>query len=338
MSSSHYATLGVSNSADVAEIKRAYRKLSLATHPDKTKSDSGEEFAKISEAYHVLSDPEKRREYDNPPLIDVDLFADLFRGRQWKTNTNINHPSPVAPSHSVHRVKFSLEDFYAGKTCKIAISRKVRCRGCQGEGGKSRREVSCLGCGGRGVRVSGRGGGYGTVSMQTCIQCRGVGTRVAFEETCSVCTSMGVVRERAVVEAKFEPGAHPGDRVILKEMGDYEPGRPVGDVIVVVIGKSHPTFERNKDILRCRINISLKQSLCGFSLNVTHLDGREIEIHSASEVVTPPGHKFVVPGEGIPRGHGHLEITVGVDFSTIKKNIPAPVSRRLAECLDVISL
>lgn len=298
---SHYATLGVSRNARPVEIKAAYRKLCLATHPDKTGGGSGEEFAKISEAYQVLSDPQKRLQYDNPPLIDVDLLSHLFRRRRGDDDVPVSNTSS-----STHRITLALEDFYSGKICKFAISRKVKCPECGGNGGKSRNVVSCLACNGRGARVSGRGG-FGTVSMQMCMQCRGEGTRTVYGKSCRKCKTLGVVRERLVAEAKFEPGAHPGDRVILKGFGDFEKG----DVVVVAVEKSHQSFERDGDILKCVLNISLKQSLCGFSKSITHLDGRVLEISCPD--VTPPGKKIVVPGEGIPRGHGHLEVTVHVD-------------------------
>ena len=329
MVKSHYEVLGVPKSASADQIKKSYRKLSLTHHPDRGGDE--EEFKKVSEAYQILSDPEKKNNYDNPfdkfftggfPVRDSDnLFNSLFGFRAPKTSQtskNINH-----------KVLLTLEDFYVGKTCKFAISRKVQCRECDGEGGWGKKQANCLGCSGQGHRVSQRG--YNSVSTSLCIQCRGKKYKTIFDKVCKVCKSIGVVPQRVVAEAKFEAGACAGDTVILTGMSDCVEGRQPGDVIVTACEKSHRIFRRNKCNLACSIDITLRQSLCGFSAEITHLDRRLVEVKS--DTVTPHGHKFVVQGEGIPRGKGCLEITTNVVFPKV---VPKSIANTLAECLDVL--
>ena len=329
MVKSHYEVLGIPKTASAEEIKKAYRKLSLTHHPDRGGDE--EEFKKISESYQVLSDPDKKREYDNPfdklftnSVFTYDpsnLFTNLFGG--------MGVPRAPKTSDMNHRVLLTLEDFYTGKTCKFAISRKVPCKECKGEGGWGKKEVDCIGCNGQGHRVSQRG--YNSVSKSTCIQCRGRKCKTVFDKVCKVCKSIGVVPERVVAEAKFEVGACPGQTVVLKGMGDCVKGIPPGDVIVTACEKNHRIFKRSSCNLACSIDITLRQSLCGFSAEITHLDGRLVEIKS--EVVTPHGHKFVVQGEGIPRGKGRLEIMTNVVFPKV---VPESIIPKLTECLDVL--
>lgn len=332
MAKSHYETLGVPQDADTTTIKKAYRNLALKSHPDR--GGDAEEFKKVSEAYEVLSDPHKKQKYDNPvrglfpsefqafPSMDP-FLASFFGG-------GASAPEGKPPN-SHHKVLLTLEDFYAGKTCKFAISRKVKCNECSGEGGWGKKNTNCIGCNGRGIRVSQRG--YNSVSSSTCMQCHGSKSKTVFDKICKACKTLGVVPERVVAEARFEPGARPGDEVVLKGMSDWVPAGAAGDVVVTASEKSHKFFHRNNTQLRCSIDISLRQSLCGFSTEITHLDGRKVEVKSEGRVVTPHGHKIVIKGEGIPRGKGHLEITTNV---VLPKSVPSGIANKLEECLDVL--
>ena len=342
MVKSHYEVLEIPKTASADEIKKSYRKLSLTHHPDRGGDE--EEFKKISEAYQVLSDPEKKRMYDNPfdKLFTGSLFTGGFPSRDTDTSNlftslfgsvggiHVSRASKTSKTSNMnHRVLLTLEDFYTGKTCKFAISRKVQCKECDGEGGWGKKEVDCLGCNGQGHRVSQRG--YNSVSKSTCIQCRGKKYKTIFDKVCKVCKSIGVVPQRVVAEAKFEAGARPGDTVVLTGMSDCVEGRPPGDVIVTACEKSHRIFRRKSSDLACSIDITLRQSLCGFSAEITHLDGRLVEIKS--DIVTPHGHKIVVQGEGIPRGKGCLELTTNVVFPKV---VPESIAKKLADCLDVL--
>lgn len=347
----HYTTLGIPKNAQETEIKKAYRKLAREVHPDRPGGDA-EEFKKISEAYEVLSDPDKKSNYDNPlasifmnfssfsnpTSSESSFFTNLFEGMHGgmpgtMPGANQNYaPKKTKNANMTHKVVLTLEDFYAGKKCKFAISRKENCKDCGGQGGWGKKEVECIGCNGQGVRVSQRG--YNSVSRSACIQCRGKKISVMFEKVCRACKTLGIIPQRVVVEAKFEPGSLPGDRVVLKGMGDCTGDIPPGDVIVTAAEKSHRIFKRKLKTLRCPLDITLRQSLCGFRETIHHLDGRSLEIKSEPHKITPHGHKFVVKGEGIPRGEGCLEITTNVIFPATV--VPKHVAERLEECFDVL--
>jgi len=359
MSKTHYEILGVLKTSTQEEIKKAYRKLALVHHPDK----GGDEnmFKKICESYEILSDPLKRKNYDigsvfghtglnmnmhnvNNMNMNTDFFYNLFShnspgfghrpdSRGFNPKSSEPAPSRVNPRQSTkttpnitHKCVMTLEDFYTGKKCKFSISRKVECPECSGAGGWGKTGVNCIGCLGRGCRETQKG----TMNVKTtCIQCRGKGTKVVFERVCGSCKMLGVVPERVVAEACFEPGASSGDRVILKGMSDSLKGKSPGDVVVIASEKSHRIFKRKGNILKCSIDINIKQSLCGFSAEISQLDGRVLNV--SRDEVTPHGHKIVIKNEGIPINSGHMEVTVNVVFPT---KVPTSLSSKLMKCLD----
>ena len=166
-----YKTLGLSNNASTKDIKDAYRKLALEKHPDKA-GGSTEEFQKISEAYEMLSDPQKKRRFDNPTKINMgnfvnvnDMFSSTFTNF-FNANCEINRTQRTPDKR--HEINLSLEDMYNGKTCKFAVTGNVKCNECDGRGGKETFFKPCISCGGRGIRNVYSGRSARTVQ---CMQC-----------------------------------------------------------------------------------------------------------------------------------------------------------------------
>ena len=159
-----YKTLGVAKNASTKEIKDSYRKLALEKHPDKP-GGSKEEFQKISEAYEILSDPQKKRKFDNPfqnnigDFVHMNMFTHIFN-----VNREINQRTP----DKRHEINLSLEDMYNGKTCKFAITRNAKCNECDGKGGTKTFFRKCIVCGGRGFRNIYNGNSVRSVQ---CMQC-----------------------------------------------------------------------------------------------------------------------------------------------------------------------
>lgn len=328
---SHYAILGVPVKATQEDIKKAYRKLALVHHPDK--GGDADSFKEICESYEILSDPVKRSSYDSPgvnfsPSMFQSPSADFFSNLFGRPAPDTSPPSKKTPNIP-HKVVLTLEDFYAGKTCKFAISRKVECKDCKGEGGSGKRYVSCVGCSGSGIRVTQRKSN--SICRSTCMQCRGTARKTVYDKMCPKCKTTGLVPERVVAEAVFRPGALVGEKVVLIGMSDCADRMIPGDVVVTASEKQHRIFRRKGKNLSCSIDITLRQSLCGFHAEVTQLDSRKIDV--SSETVTPHGHKIVVSKEGIPKGEGQLEITVNVVFPS---KIPRIIAAKLNECLDAI--
>lgn len=325
---SHYSVLGVHKDASQEDIKKAYRKLALVHHPDKGGDE--ETFKTLCESYEILSDPVKRRVYDNPirnignifaESPSADFFANLFGAKSSQPKKTTKSPNITK------KVVLTLEDFYAGKTCKFAISRKTQCDQWSGKGGWGKNLVSCLGCSGTGFRISQRR--TNAVVRTTCMQCRGGKAKTVFDKTCKKCKTSGVMPERVVAEVTFPPGSTSGSKVVLEGMSDCTPDTIPGDVIVVASEKQHNIFKRKGKSLQCSIDITLRQSLCGFSADITHLDGRIVKL--ASETVTPHGKKFSIEKEGIPKGAGSLDVIVNVVYP---KSIPEHLVSKLTECLD----
>ena len=313
-----YIILGIDKKASEDDIKKAYKKLALKNHPDK--GGDAAEFQKISEAYDILSDKTKKSHYDNPRAGNPfksgaprhggqmdNIFASMFTFPVGGTShsmfsTTTTSKSNVTPDLK-HQVMMSLDDMYKGKKCKLAISRSVQCVACEGIGGNGKREEVCIGCNGRGVRVIHTGS---SMRRSPCIQCHGSGCRIIFDTACKACNTKCVTKERVVVEAPFAPGTTTGTKVVIKGMSDFSEGKKTGDVVITAKMKDHPFYKRSGKVLRCIVEINLTDSLCGFKKTIKHLDGREILLES--ENITNNGHKVRIPKEGIPRGHGLLEV------------------------------
>ena len=339
----YYKILGVSKTSSPDEIKKAYRKLALTHHPDKG-GDAGK-FQAVGTAYEVLSDPQKKNQYDNKgkgiPGLDGVNFSQFPGGFPFQGGHGMApgmgsvfssmmfkmaKPESTRTDDIKHVMSLSLEDLYAGKTCKLAISRSIMCVTCKGEGGSGKHELSCTGCAGRGMRHIHKGN---TVTRSVCMRCKGQGKTTGFEKVCNRCTSKGSVKDRTVIEAVFPPGCVQGYSVTLKNMGDYCKDKEVGDVIITASQKPHKNFKRTGKTLQHDIVITLKDSLCGFKREIVQLDGRILVVKT--DDITPAGHKFSILGEGIPRNHGKLEVNVAISYP---EKLEESVKKQLSEILD----
>jgi len=286
-----YESLGVEKTADVKEIKKAYRKLAVKHHPDKGGDEA--KFKEISAAYEILSDAEKRAKYDKYGLEGVsddgpgrspdDLFSMFFGGGSRssgpKKGENVNHP-----------IKVSLEDLYNGKTVKLAINRQKIVGDAK----------SCNTCDGQGVQVELRQIALGMVQQvqRRCAECNGEGY---------ICKTE---KERKVLEVMIDKGMKNGQKVVFRGMADEKPNMEAGDINFIVQEKEHASFKRKGADLLMTKTLSLNEALCGFEWSLIHLDGREIIIKSRpGEVIKSEsfgGQPFVkiVSGEGMP-SHGN---------------------------------
>lgn len=322
---SPYEILGVNKNASIDDIKKAYRKLALKHHPDK--GGSSEKFQEISDAHEILTDPEKKAEYERK-VNGIDM-RDFMRHGPGPMNMNMNNHGPMngfftninvhfktnnnikkkQPTDLKQDITLSLEEMYTGKTRKLAISRSKPCDKCNGNGGDGRREDKCMGCNGKGLRNIHRGS---TIIKTQCMQCDGDGKNVVFDKICSTCRGTRVLKERSVVEVKFPPGCGIGSKTILKGQGNCTNGKDQGDVIITARQKVHPKFKRDGKNLKCNFDITLYESLCGIDKDFVHLDGHLVKVKTTE--ITKQGFNINIPGEGIPRGEGFLELIVNVIY------------------------
>ncbi|KAG9120861.1 hypothetical protein FRC07_003471 [Ceratobasidium sp. 392] len=334
----YYDLLGLNPAATSAEIKRAYKKKALQSHPDKNPDpNAAQEFQELSTAYEILIDDNKRAHYDqygrdgpNHNMFDDgmgmdpdELFAHLFAGMGGGMFGMGGNPRrPGRGEDSIIPYEVILEDLYAGKDVKMNMTRNVICLQCSGSGGKPKATpVKCITCGGRGVtRVNQRiGPNQIGVSRMVCSDCGGDGTRLKEKDRCKKCKGKKTVQEHKKIEFTIRKGMADKARITLTGQGDQEPGQETGDLVFVLKMKPHKTFERSGDDLLATIHITLSEALTGFNrVILTHLDGRGIRIQSSPNKIIRSGDSVKIANEGMPmsnpRSRGDMYIMYEVDM------------------------
>jgi len=346
----YYEVLGVARDASDKEIKRAYRRLARKYHPDVNPNDKAAEakFKEATEAYEVLSDPAKRRQYDQyghqafgaayeagqtrgggPGGVDFsqfdfgapagfeDLFSDLF-GRRGPTV----EAGPSRGEDLHYSIDLDFEDAVRGLSTEITLQRQVACPACQGSGiGVGGRLQNCPACGGSGRARLGLGlfGGY-----RACPTCRGTGKVPS--TPCASCTGGGAVLTSERIAVKIPPGVDNGSTVRLQGKGHVgRGGGPPGDLYIVTRVRSHPFFERRGDNLYCEVPITVTEAALGAKIEVPTVEGR------ASMRIPPgtnSGQVFRLRGLGVPhlKGGGR-----GDQFVTVKIVVPQNLDPRSQE-------
>lgn len=346
-----YNVLGVAKDADETEIKKAFRKLALKNHPDK--GGDIEKFKEISAAAEILSDPDKRKLYDQYGMEGLegqstehhsadDIFSMFFGGGGGGRR---GRGGPQRGEDIVHTIKVSLEDLYNGKTHRLAITRDKPCGDCEGRGGKVGAEKACSDCQGRGVRISIRQIGPGMVQqMQSaCNSCAGAGKVMREEDKCKACRGKKTFKDRKILEVAVEKGMSNGQKIRFSGEADEIPGTVPGDVVIVIQEKEHDTFKRKGADLAVNVELTLSEALCGYVKTITHLDNRILKVEVSAGKVTKHDSYKLIRGEGMPH-HGNpftkggLFIHFNVIFpptlpeaviSKLKNLLPSPPSPML---------
>ncbi|KAE8296288.1 DnaJ-like protein subfamily A member 4 MmDjA4 Precursor [Larimichthys crocea] len=321
----YYDLLGVSPKASVDEIKKAYRKLALKYHPDKNPAE-GDKFKHISQAYEVLSDPQKRELYDQGGeqaikeggmggrSSPMDIFNMFFGGggrmQRERRGKNV-----------MHQLNVTLEEMYKGTTRKLGLQKNVICEKCDGYGGKKGALEKCSNCKGKGVQIKVQQIGPGMIQQiqSMCQDCQGQGEKFNSKDRCKNCHGHKVERKKKILEVHIDKGMKDGQRITFHGEGDQEPGLEPGDVVIVLEQKEHTVFQRQDDDLVMKMNIKLVEALCGFKKTVQTLDNRMIIISSEAGEVIKHGDVKSVQNEGMPIyknpcEKGQLIIQFQVDF------------------------
>ncbi|WP_448587859.1 molecular chaperone DnaJ [Thermocrinis sp.] len=328
----YYEVLGVSRNATQEEIKKAYRRLARKYHPDFNKDPSAEEkFKEINEAYQVLSDPEKRKLYDQyghtafqgaggGGYEQWDIFEtieDLFRGFGFeevfeRRGRRQAQKRPVKGEDIYQTVELTLEEAYSGKVVSVPVLREVPCPVCDGYGyDRSKGERTCPTCGGRGAVYQRQ---FFISISQTCPTCKGEGM---LREPCGKCGGKGTIPNREEIKVRIPPGVDNGSRVFVEGKGHagfY--GGPAGDLYLLIKVKPHHLFERRGDNLYLDVSVKLTEAIMGGELEVPTLTGERIKVKIPSG--TKDGDTVRVEGRGMPRlrgsGFGDLILRIHIDI------------------------
>ena len=356
----YYEVLGIGKNATDAEIKSAYRKLAKKYHPDLNPGDktAEEKFKEVNEANDVLSDPEKRKRYDQFGFAGVDpnygagqggygggfgggfggaggvdlgdIFGDLFGGGFGGFGGS-SRANPNAPrkGHDIQAsVILTFEEAAHGCTKKVTLNRQQTCPDCNGSGcepGSS--PETCTQCNGRGYVVTQQRTPFGVMqSQQPCPHCGGRGTII--KNPCKTCRGTGKTSARKTLEVKIPAGIDDDQNIALRGQGDAgSNGGPAGDVIVHVTVKTDAVFERDGYDVYVRVPITYSQAVLGAEIEVPTVDGK---VAQKIPEGTQSGTKFRLRGQGIQylngRGRGDQYVIVDVE-------IPKKLNRTQREAL-----
>ena len=315
----YYEVLGVEKSATEREIKKAYKRLAMKYHPDRTAGDKDLEakFKEVKEAYEILADAGKRQQYDQfghaafeqghggghggfggADFSDVfgDVFGDIFGGGGRRGGGGGQRQQRGADLR--YNLEMTLEDAVRGKELEIKVPTWVSCDPCNGSGAnKGSKPQTCSTCHGSG-QVQMRQGFFAV--QQTCPTCHGQGQIIS--DPCKSCHGQGRVEKTKTLSVKIPAGVDTGDRIRLSGEGEAGlNGAPAGDLFVQVHVKDHPIFVRDGSNLYCEVPIGFSTSALGGEIEVPTLDGRA-KLKIPSETQT--GKMFRLRGKGVKSVRG----------------------------------
>jgi molecular chaperone DnaJ len=338
-----YTVLGVARDASDAEIKRAFRKLAQQTHPD-VNAEAGADgrFKEINEAYQVLSDPQRRQQYDmfgNASLggeaggfgggAGFGNFSDIFDAFFGGAQDSARRGHPAAGVDLRYDLRITLEEAVRGVEKEIEFQSLGRCETCSGSGAKpGSQPVACDQCGGRGeIRTTRRTMLGQMVNVSACPKCNGEGKLIT--EPCETCRGDGRTERKRSLRVTIPAGIDEGHQIRLSNEGEVGPrGGTPGSLYVAVHVAPHPSLRREGTELAFDADVSIVQAALGTRITVPTIEGEEeIDIKAG----TQPGTEIRLRGRGVPHvrrasSRGDLHVFVNVV-------VPAKLSKRQRELL-----
>ena len=353
----YYQVLDVPRDASAEDIKKAYRKLVRKYHPDTNPGNREAEsrFKEIGEAYEVLSDPQKRAQYDQfgyvgdmpgggagpfgggggEPFGDIfgDIFDSFFGGGGAGRSRTRNANAPRRGADLEMELACTLEEVFAGAPKEVQIPRWEGCKRCGGNGAEPGTSVeTCSACGGRGQVEHAQRTPFGQfVSVVPCTRCGGKGKVIS--APCKSCGGDGRTRHRHRVDVRVPPGADTGTRLRMTGEGEIGAnGGPPGDLYLVITLAEHPRFLREGDTLHAQVSVAFPQAALGSAAEISMLDGsvERLETPAGSQ----PGDVIRLKGKGMPRlrGNGRGDL-----LAHLKVEVPRELTEKQRSLLSALA-
>ena len=363
-SKDYYAILGVDKNASDDEIKKAYRKMAKKWHPDANpdnRKEAEEKFKEVGEAYETLSDPQKRRMYDQfgssgpqggygggyggfngfnggtytystggfgfDDVVD-DFVSSIFGGGFGRSARSAAANGPRKGNDLRYTVDINFEEAFTGTHKEITISKNEKCDTCGGNGAKPGTSVqTCSVCHGTGkVKKAQSLAGFATIqTVVTCENCRGTGKVIP--TPCETCKGKGTVRKQVTLKVEIPAGIDNDQTLVVQGKG--EPGvngGPYGDLYVTVRVKKSNIFTRNGDNVECTIPITITQATLGANIKIPTVTGEEEEFTIPDG--TQSGTKFTLRGKGFRKIHSN---TTGDLIFTVQVQTPKKLTKEQRE-------
>ncbi|XXG66177.1 hypothetical protein AAC387_Pa05g3710 [Persea americana] len=333
-----YKILNVSNTVSEYDLKKAYFYAYMTF-----RGINREKSRDVALAYEVLSDPKKRKVYDQNGedalticgRDPMDLFKSTFEGHPFGLGARKRRGNDA-----IYPLKVSLEELYNGTLKMRTVSRNVICSRCNGNGLASGDLMTCADCRGEGVMVSGMQNNphLGQNKLHVCKKCKGTGETIEDNDRCCPrCKGEKVVQGKKVLEVVVAKGSQNGQKITFHGEADEAPDRITGDIVFVVEEEEHAKFKRKGNDLFVEHSLSLIEALWGFQFVSTHLDNRQLLIKSNLGEVVKPDQFKAINDEGMPmyrqtfmRGKLYIRFTVDFPHSL------APLTPDLHKVLETI--
>jgi len=345
----YYEVLGVDKQATSAELKNAFRSLARKYHPDRSEEENAEDmFKEIQEAYAVLSDDEKRAQYDrfghngpggspfggfggggfNINLEDIlggDFFSNIFGGGGSGSRRSRRRGSDIRMIHTVDMFKI-----YEGSTEEVEVDLPVACTLCDGTGAKDGKTSECSDCSGQGrVRMRQQVGPFVQDVVRECPSCGGTGSSA--DESCSPCRGNGKVTKSTTLRFNIPAGAEAGTRLRMRGRGEPAPqGRGEdGDLFIEIDIEPHPWFERSSADLIMSLPLGYSDLVLGTTVTIQHVDGKDLNIKVPA--YSNSGDTLEIRKRGLPRSRGSGRGDVVV---LLKLHMPKKVDKKSKKALQ----
>ncbi|WP_029453431.1 molecular chaperone DnaJ [Clostridium algidicarnis] len=340
----YYEVLGLEKGASDAEIKSAFRKLAVKYHPDKNQGnkEAEETFKEINEAYQVLSDADKKAQYDRFGTTDFnggggfgdydfsggfddigDIFSSFFGGGSRKRRNG-----PEKGEDLEYRMNLTFEEAVFGVEKEIKILRSESCESCNSTGAKTgTSKTTCDKCRGSGQVKTQRNTPLGSfVSSSTCDKCGGTGSII--KDPCNICHGTGKTKKERKISINIPAGVDDGNVMPLRGQGDHGVnGGPPGDLYINIRVAKHSTFVRKGFDIYMDSHISMVKAALGIDIKVPTVDGDVVYTVPAG---TQPGTMFRLKGKGVPKINSHLR---GDQYINVIVDIPKHMDEKQKDIL-----